>query len=79
VVICLFAHPETILKRTIGNPKRPLLNVEDPEGKIRSLMEERDPVYMSTGVGISAEGRTIQDIVKNIIRVYHREGRARRA
>jgi shikimate kinase len=73
VVICLFASPETVLKRTIGNPKRPLLNVENPEQRIRDLMEERNPIYMATGVGISAEGRTIQDVVKNIIRVYRRD------
>ena len=78
VVICLFARPETILQRTIGNPKRPLLNVDEPEERIRSLMEERDPVYMAAGVGISTEGRTIPDVVKNIIRVYRREARARK-
>ncbi|MEX0330500.1 MAG: shikimate kinase [Puniceicoccaceae bacterium] len=75
LVVCLFARPETILKRTIGNPKRPLLNVDDPEGRIRSLMAERDPVYMAAGIGISTEGRTIPDIVKSITRVYHRDGR----
>ncbi|MEX0324867.1 MAG: shikimate kinase [Puniceicoccaceae bacterium] len=75
LVVCLFARPETILKRTIGNPKRPLLNVEDPEERIRSLMEEREPVYMAAGIGISTEGRTIPDIVKSITRVYRREAR----
>ena len=78
VVICLFARPETVLSRTVGNPKRPLLNVEDPEARIRSLMEERDPVYMAAGVGISTEGRTIPDVVKNIGRVYRRETRQRK-
>ena len=78
VVVCLFASPETILRRTVGNPKRPLLNVEDPEARIRDLMAERDPIYMATGVGISTEGRTIPDIVKNISRIYKRKTRSRK-
>lgn len=73
VVICLFAQPETIIQRTVGNPKRPLLNVENPEQRVRELMQEREPVYLQTGIGISTESRTIQEVVKNIIRVYNRE------
>ena len=78
VVICLFAKPETIVRRTVGNPKRPLLNVENPEERVRELMEERDPVYMATGIGVSTEGRNIHDVVKNIIRIYNRERRSRK-
>jgi len=73
VVICLFARPETIIRRTVGNPKRPLLNVENPEERVRELMEDREPTYLNTGIGISTESRTIPEIVKNIIRVYRRE------
>jgi shikimate kinase len=77
IVFCLFANPETVVRRTVGNPKRPLLNVEDPEGRIRELMEQRDPVYMKTGIGISTEGRTVPEVVKNIARIYRREARQR--
>lgn len=73
VVICLFAQPETILKRTRDNPKRPLLNVENPRERLNELMVQREPVYMHTGIGISTEGRTISEVVENIIRVYRRE------
>ena len=75
VVICLFARAETIIKRTLGNPKRPLLNVEDPEKRVRELLREREPVYMSTGIGVSTEGRTIHEVVSSIIRIYRRETR----
>lgn len=78
VVICLFAQPETIVSRTVGNPKRPLLNVENPEDRVRELMQEREPIYMNTGIGISTEGRTIADVVGNILRVYRRECRLRK-
>ncbi|MEX0323200.1 MAG: shikimate kinase [Puniceicoccaceae bacterium] len=79
IVICLFAQPETIVARTVGNPKRPLLNVENPEERVRELMKEREPVYMQTGIGISTEGRGINDVVNNILRVYRRECRLRKS
>lgn len=75
VVICLFANPETILERTSGNARRPLLNVEDPKERIQRLLAEREKIYMRTGIGISAEGRSLQDVVANVVRVYRRESR----
>ncbi len=75
VVICLFARPETIIRRTLGNPKRPLLDVPDPEQRVRQLLREREPVYKAAGVGIATEGRTIPEIVRAIIRVYRQATR----
>lgn len=75
VVICLFANPDTILERTSGNSRRPLLNVEDPKDRIQRLLDEREKIYMRTGIGISAEGRSLQDVVSNVVRVYRREAR----
>ena len=77
LVICLFAKPATIVGRTVGNPKRPLLNVDNPEERVRELMEEREPIYMQTGIGVSTEGRPIADVVNNIARIYRRETRNR--
>lgn len=77
VVVCLFASPKTIVERTVGNRKRPLLNVPDPEKRVRELMEEREPVYLGTGIGVSTEGRPIAEVVKNIVRIYRRECRSR--
>ncbi len=78
IVICLFAQPETIVSRTVGNPKRPLLNVENPEERVRDLMKEREPLYMKTGIGISTEGRGIAEVTSNIVRIYRRECRLRK-
>ncbi|MDP0499764.1 MAG: shikimate kinase [Verrucomicrobiota bacterium JB022] len=75
VVVCLFAQPETILQRTMASDKRPLLNVEDSSRRIRELLEQRMPIYMQTGVGICAEGRTLTDVMQNVVRVYRRESR----
>ena len=76
IVVCLFAQAETIVKRTVGNPKRPLLNVEDPEARVRELLAQREPVYKNLGIGISTEGRSIAEVLQNLIRTYRREEKA---
>ena len=73
LVICLFAKPETIVSRTVGNPKRPLLNVENPEERVKELLTEREKIYMNTGIGVSTEGRTIHEVVGSIVRIYRRQ------
>jgi shikimate kinase len=78
VVVCLFAKAETILARTLGNSKRPLLNVEDPEARVRGLMAEREPLYLRTGIGVSTDGRPISEVVQSIVRIYRREQRLRK-
>jgi shikimate kinase len=72
VVICLFASVETILQRTSLSNRRPLLDGEDPEARIRNLLAEREPIYMATGIGVSAEGRTLDEISGNVVRAYRR-------
>lgn len=70
VVVCLFASVESIVERTSRNSNRPLLNVENPEARIRSLLAEREPVYMDAGACITTEGRPIPDVVRHIERTY---------
>ena len=70
VVICLFAPAESIIERTSRNKNRPLLNVENPEERIRTLLAEREPIYMKAGICISTAGRTINEVVRHVIRSY---------
>jgi shikimate kinase len=70
VVICLFASVESIIERTSRNNNRPLLNVQDPEARIRKLLAAREPIYMNSGVCITTEGRTIPEVVKHLLRTY---------
>lgn len=72
VVVCLFASVETILRRTSSNNRRPLLDGENPEDRIRKLLAEREPVYMSCGIGVSADGRTLDEVTASVLRVYQR-------
>lgn len=71
VVICLFASVERIIERTGRNKNRPLLNVENPEAKVRELLVEREPIYMKAGICISSEGRSMAEVVRHMIRSYH--------
>jgi shikimate kinase len=75
VLICLHASLETILARTAGHRHRPLLNVEDPEQRIRRLFAEREAIYRRSGTLILTDGRPLHDIVNHVLRCYRREAR----
>ena len=76
VVICLFASVETILRRTAGNSRRPLLKAEDLETRIRQLMRDREQAYLRAGVAVYTDGRSLQQLCDIVTRVYDREARA---
>jgi shikimate kinase len=44
-VIYLHAPVKSLLKRTMRDRNRPLLQVADPAAKLQSLYEQRDPLY----------------------------------
>ena len=70
VVVCLFASPECIVERTGRNANRPLLNVADPEKRVRELLAEREPIYMNAGACITTEGRSMLEVVRHVVRTY---------
>ena len=72
VVICLFASVESIIERTSRKHHRPLLNVENPETRIRQLLAEREPIYMNSGTCITTEGRSIPEVVRYLLRTYRK-------
>jgi shikimate kinase len=67
VIVCLTARPETVLHRTRGSKDRPLLQVEDPLGKIRELMEFRKPFYEKADMVINTDGKTPLQVAEEII------------
>jgi len=75
-VVCLLASPETVFERIKGNKKRPLLNVEDPMGRIRELMSEREPIYKKAGTEVLTDGRSISEIASHVVRIYRTEARS---
>jgi shikimate kinase len=56
-VIYLRSTPEEVFRRVRHDGNRPLLQVPDPMGRLRSLYDERDPLYRETSHFIMETGR----------------------
>jgi shikimate kinase len=67
VIICLWASPETVLRRTRGNDERPLLQVEDPLKRIQELLEFRRPFYEKADSMIETDEKSPFYIAKEIL------------
>ncbi|ADI14450.1 shikimate kinase [Truepera radiovictrix] len=66
-VIVLTASPETIYRRTRRH-KRPLLEIGDPEGRIRELLNARQSAYdAAASFHVSTDGRHSSDVVEEIV------------
>ncbi len=66
-IICLAASIEKILERTKNNPHRPLLNVDDPQAKIKYLLEQRQDKYAQADLTIDTTQLTVEQVVEKII------------
>jgi len=73
VVVCLHASIESILARTARQRSRPLLNVEDPEQRVRTLYAQREPIYKQAGTVILTDARPLQDIASHVMRAWRRD------
>ena len=68
-VFYLKVTPETVYERVKNDTTRPLLQVEDPMERIRTLMEKRAPVYEAcTDVILEASDLTLEEITEKIER-----------
>jgi shikimate kinase len=73
IIVWLKAKPETILERTLGSDERPLLNVEDPEERIRKLLQERKPYYEEADLSVDTDGLSplqVAERIKSLLRQY---------
>lgn len=69
ISVVLFSTPEEILERTSRNKSRPLLTVENPLERIKTLLNERTPFYMRSGVAIAAD-KNLKVTEDHIMRIY---------
>ena len=76
VVVCLHASVETILARTGRHNHRPLLNVPDPAGRVRTLYAEREAIYRRAGTLVMTDGRPVREIATHVIRIWRRDAAA---
>lgn len=66
-VVCLRIQPETVFRRVGNDPRRPLLNSQDPLGHIRRLMQERDPYYQAFPYQVDVDRLRSGEVVNRII------------
>lgn len=66
-VIYLRSSPEDLFRRLRHDVKRPLLQVQDPLGRLRELHAARDPLYRETAHDIVDTGRPTVAMLVNLI------------
>ena len=68
-VICLTADEKTVMGRTKKYKHRPLLNVEDPKQKIRSLFAKRAHLYAKADHCIDTGKLTIKQVIDKVTEI----------
>ena len=67
-VIYLRTSPEDLYRRLRNDTVRPLLQVEDPLGRLRSLHETRDPLYREAAHFVMDTGRpSVATLVNKLV------------
>jgi shikimate kinase len=67
-VVLLVASPEQIWHRVKRSRHRPLLKTEDPEARIRELMEQREPAYAEIPIRVETGGKTPYSIAEAVLK-----------
>jgi shikimate kinase len=68
VSVWLKAEPDLLLRRIRRRNDRPLLRTEDPEGKLKQLIDERYPVYAEADLTVHSRETPHETIVEEIVR-----------
>lgn len=67
VLVLLMATPEQIWHRVKNSKHRPLLGTEDPQTKIRELLEQRRPAYDAVPIKIDTNAKTPYTIASDVL------------
>ncbi len=70
LMVCLWAGPETILRRTQHHTHRPLLMDADPLAKIRELLALREPHYRRADIIINSDHRPLREVAQQVIHQF---------
>lgn len=75
LVVCLWASPEAVFERIRHQTHRPLLRDQDPLGRIRTLLAEREPTYRQADVLVNTESRSTREVAQQIAHHYQATSR----
>ncbi len=70
MLFCLDATPEVILQRTSQDTHRPLLQVEDPIGRIREMLRIREAFYSKVDHKVDTSQLTVDQTVSRIADIF---------
>ena len=73
LIIYLECQPSTAVKRSEQGEARPLLSGSDPQQRMRTLLQEREPFYRQAHHRVGAEG-TIEAVAGEIVELSRRYG-----
>lgn len=74
-VIYLRSTPEELWRRLHRDTKRPLLQVSDPQEKLRELFAQRDPLYAGIAEFVVDTGRqSVPALVSKVVRLLESGG-----
>ncbi len=67
-VVWLRVQPDTVYGRLKGDTGRPLLQCEDPLGRIRELTEQRREAYAACAdITVDVDGKSTEEILRQIL------------
>lgn len=67
VSVFLDADVDTIVRNTAGRTHRPLLNVDNPEEVIRTLLERRRPFYEQADIRVTYKEETMGQLLRILV------------
>jgi shikimate kinase len=70
MLFCLDATPEVIFQRTSQYTHRPLLQVDDPIGRIREMLRIREPFYAKADHRIDTCQLTVSQVADKIANLF---------
>lgn len=68
-VVYLKARAETATQRAEPEGNRPMLMDEDPLGRMKSLLQEREASYKSADATVETDRRTVEQVVADLLRL----------
>jgi shikimate kinase len=68
-IIYLHAPAEVLYERIKNETHRPLLQVDDPLGKIKELLEYRAPFYANNDFTIDTVDMSVDEVAKKVIEI----------
>ncbi len=72
-VVYLTASLTQLVERTYKDKKRPLLQVDDPEAKIRELIALRDPLYREVAhLSVKTDRRSPRAVAQEVAQAYRK-------